>query len=51
MFSSIITWTGAMLGVAVFLAMAIGPVAIDFDRVRARGTHRRSRHEEHSTLG
>lgn len=42
MFSSIITWTGAILGIAVFLAMAVGPVAIDFERVRTRGSHRKT---------
>lgn len=41
MFSNIVTWAGALVGIAVFLAMAIGPVAIDFERVRPRGAHRK----------
>jgi hypothetical protein len=31
MFSIIMTWVGAMLGIVVLLAMAIGAFVLDFD--------------------
>ncbi|MBK1784401.1 hypothetical protein [Prauserella cavernicola] len=35
MFSIILTWVGAMLGVAVLLAMACGSFVLDFDDARS----------------
>lgn len=31
MFSIILTWVGAMLGIVVLLAMAVGAFVLDFD--------------------
>ncbi|MGH3467039.1 MAG: hypothetical protein ACRDQF_04805 [Thermocrispum sp.] len=36
MFTAIVTWAGAMLGVTVLLLMAFGQVANDFDTPRVR---------------
>ncbi|MGH3450031.1 MAG: hypothetical protein ACRDQW_04750 [Haloechinothrix sp.] len=36
MFTAIITWTGALLGIAVLLAMSVGALGIDFDTARVR---------------
>lgn len=41
MFTAILTWAGAMLGVTVLLLMAFGPIAIDFDSARTRHWLRR----------
>ncbi|PRX47891.1 hypothetical protein B0I33_105475 [Prauserella shujinwangii] len=36
MLSAILTWIGAMLGIAVLLAMAFGAFVLDFDDTRGR---------------
>jgi hypothetical protein len=46
MFTAILTWAGAMLGITVLLLMAFGPVAIDFDSARTRHWLRRHRDEQ-----
>lgn len=38
---TILTWAGAMLGIAVLFVMAVGPVAMDFDSARRRHWLRR----------
>jgi len=52
MFSAILTWAGAILGIAVLLAMAFGPVVADFDASwLKRCFRRRTRHRHHSDVG
>lgn len=48
MFTTILTWAGALLGITVLVAMAFGSVAMDFDTARFKGWHRRSRREKHA---
>ncbi|GAB3356200.1 hypothetical protein [Amycolatopsis echigonensis] len=44
MFSIVLTWVGAVLGLTLLVAMAVGAFVVDFDealrerRVKARGT-------------
>jgi hypothetical protein len=45
MFSIIMTWVGAMLGIVVLLAMAIGAFVLDFDDSFGRD-RRPARHGE-----
>lgn len=35
MFTTVLTWAGAMLGITVLAVMAFGAIAIDFDSARA----------------
>lgn len=49
MFTAITTWAGALLGIAVLLAMSVGALGIDFDTARARQVRRRDR--ERTPLG
>ncbi|WP_169732885.1 hypothetical protein [Haloechinothrix halophila] len=52
MFSAILTWAGAMLGIAILLAMAFGPVVADFDLAKFKRHFRRRTHREsHSEVG
>lgn len=39
MFTEILTWAGALLGITVLLVMAFGAVAIDFDSAHPRAWH------------
>ncbi|SNR28834.1 hypothetical protein SAMN06265360_101269 [Haloechinothrix alba] len=43
MFTTVATWVGALLGIAILIAMAVGAVAIDFDALRKprKGIRRR----------
>lgn len=47
MFSIIMTWIGAMLGIVVLLAMAIGAFVLDFDDAIGRRERRAVRPAEH----
>ncbi|WP_197319443.1 hypothetical protein [Saccharomonospora sp. NB11] len=38
MMADILTWVGAILGIAVLSVMAVGPVALDVDDARGRRT-------------
>jgi hypothetical protein len=54
MFTAILTWAGAILGVTVLAVMAFGSLGIDFDTARARRTQRRWRRNpdgHHAPLG
>lgn len=51
MLTTILTWAGALLGIALIVIMAVGSVALDFDTARFKGWHRRSRREKHAPQG
>ncbi|SFA84713.1 hypothetical protein SAMN05216266_101816 [Amycolatopsis marina] len=46
MFSIIMTWIGAMLGIVVLLAMAFGAFVLDFDDALGRRSRRAARPAE-----
>lgn len=46
MLSAILTWTGAVLGIAVLLVMAFGAFVLDFDDTRTRKPNKRSNPEQ-----
>ncbi|PWV82314.1 hypothetical protein SAMN05421630_10390 [Prauserella marina] len=43
MVSIILTWIGAILGIAVLLAMAFGAFVLDFDDARNNADHKKRR--------
>lgn len=52
MFSAILTWAGAILGIAVLLAMAFGPIVADLDASTLKRCFRRlTRRRHHSEVG
>ncbi|WP_019813517.1 hypothetical protein [Saccharomonospora saliphila] len=51
MLSNIVTWVGAVLGIAVLFVMAFGPVALDFTDVRGWRRSRSRRAEQRPAEG
>ncbi len=49
MFSAILTWAGAILGIALLLAMAFGPAVADFDASWLKRHFRRRAHRENNS--
>ncbi|MEU6641367.1 hypothetical protein ABZ863_02340 [Saccharomonospora sp. NPDC046836] len=49
MLSIILTWVGAILGIAVLLAMACGAFVLDFDDARNSRAQRRPEVRENTT--
>lgn len=43
MFTAIVTWAGALLGITLLIAMSVGALGIDFDNARAHHWFRRGR--------
>lgn len=48
MLAAILTWTGAVLGIAVLLVMAFGAFVLDFDDSRTRKPVKSSEVEQQS---